>query len=55
VRLRRAVCEHVGERDLHFKQAEKQGEAGLVTYQQDHSLRSIDGLPSTLAARGEAQ
>jgi len=49
------IYEHVGERDLHFKWAEKQGEAGLVTYQQEHSLRSIDGLPSALAARGEAQ
>jgi len=24
-----------------------------VTYKQEHSLRSIDGLPSALAARGE--
>ena len=46
------IYEHVGERDLHFKWAEKQGEAGLVTYQQEHSLRSIDGLPSALAVRG---
>ena len=49
------IYEHVGERDLHFHWAEKQGEAGLVTYQQKHSLRSIDGLPSALDARGEAQ
>ena len=49
------IYEHVGERDLHFKWAEKQDEAGLVTYQQEHSLRSIDGLPSALDARGPAK
>jgi hypothetical protein len=27
----------------------------LVTYQQEHSLRSIDGLPSALAACREAK
>jgi hypothetical protein len=50
-----SINKHAGERDLHFKWAEKQGEAGLVNYQQEHSLRSIDGLPWALAARGEAK
>ncbi len=45
------IYEHVGERDLHFQWAEKQGEAGLVTYQQEHSLRSIDGLPIRAGTR----
>ncbi len=40
--------EYAGERDEHFKWAEKKGEAGLEAYVQEHSLRSIDGLPSVL-------
>jgi hypothetical protein len=43
------VYEYTGERDYHFKWAEARGEAGLQTYQQEHSLSSIDGLPSALA------
>ena len=47
------IYEHAGERDLHFQWAEKQGEAGLVTYQQEHSLRSIDDLLTPLGARAK--
>ncbi len=48
------LYEHIGERDFHFKWADKQGETGLEAYQQKHSLLSIDGLPSALGARRKA-
>jgi hypothetical protein len=47
------LYEHVGERDHHFKWADKQGVAGLEAYQQKHSLVSIDGLPSALGVQAK--
>ena len=44
------LYEFVGERDLHFRWAEKQGQTGLDVYVHEHNLASIDGLPSALAA-----
>jgi len=37
-----------GERDQHFKWAEKLGQAGLAAYSQENNLRSIDGLLTPL-------
>jgi hypothetical protein len=37
-----------GERDLHFKWAEKQGSEGLAAYIQQKNLESLDGLPTVL-------
>ena len=48
------VYEYIGERDMHFKWAEKKGEAGLKAYQQENSLSSLDGLPSALGVQEEA-
>ena len=45
------LYEHVGERDLHFKWAKEQGEAGIATFVQEHSMRSIDDLLTPLGAR----
>lgn len=41
--------EYVGERDEHFKWAEREGQAGLETYKQEHSMISMDGLPTALS------
>ena len=49
------IYEHVRRARPALQMGGKAGEAGLVTYQQEHSLRSIDGLPSALATRGEAK
>jgi hypothetical protein len=38
-----------GERDEHFKWAEKKGPEGLERYKQEHSMVSLDGLPTDLA------
>jgi hypothetical protein len=43
--------EYTGERDHHFKWAEQRGPAGLETYQQEKNLRSLDGLPTSLALK----
>ncbi len=43
------LYDYVGEREHHFKWADKLGEAGLATYQQEHNAHSIDGLPSALS------
>lgn len=48
------LYEHVGEREYHFKWAEKQGEAGLKIYQQKNNLHSIDGLPTPLGMQEAA-
>ncbi len=40
--------EYVGERDTMERWAENQGEAGLVTYQCEKNVASIDGLPTAL-------
>jgi hypothetical protein len=40
-----------GERDQHFRWAEKRGGAGLAAYQQEHNRHSIDGLLSALGAQ----
>ncbi len=42
------LYDYTGERDQHFKWAETKGTAGLETYQRDHNLCSIDGLPTML-------
>jgi len=45
------LYEYVGERDHHFKWAEQRGPAALETYQQEKNLRSLDGLPTSLALK----
>ena len=40
------LYEYKGDRDHHFAWAQKIGPAGLEQYKQDHSLVSIDGLPT---------
>lgn len=42
------LYEYVGERDQHQHWAEKIGPKGLEAYKQEHSLISIDGLPSPI-------
>lgn len=42
------LYEHVGERDQHFKWADKKGEDGLRDYQQEKNINSLDGLPTVL-------
>jgi hypothetical protein len=46
------LYEYKAERDLHFKWAEEIGPAGLEKYKQEHSLFSLDRLPTAL---GEQQ
>jgi len=41
--------EYVGERNHHFKWADKLGQAGVETYQQENNLHSLDGLPTPLS------
>jgi hypothetical protein len=48
------LYEYVGERDAHFKWAEKKGEAGLKAYRQENNLTSLDGLPTPLGLQEEA-
>jgi hypothetical protein len=43
------LYEYQGERDQHFKWAEKIGPAGLDAYKQEHSMISLDGLPTALS------
>jgi hypothetical protein len=47
------IYEYAGRRNELFDWADEQGEASLAAYQQEHSLRSIDGLPSALDAHGK--
>jgi hypothetical protein len=42
--------EFVGDRDLHFQWADKKSDADLFSYQDKNNRRSIDGLPTPLAA-----
>ncbi len=42
------LFEYKGERDHHFKWAEKIGTDGLVAYRNENNLTSIDGLPTPL-------
>jgi hypothetical protein len=42
------LFEYAGERDLHFKWAEKKGDEGLKEYIRDHNLNSLDGLTTDL-------
>jgi len=37
-----------GERDEHFKWADKMGSRGLERYKDEHSMLSLDGLPTAL-------
>jgi hypothetical protein len=37
-----------GERDIHFKWADKKGQEGLIQYIRDNNLKSLDGLPTDL-------
>jgi len=41
---------YAGERDMHFKWANKKSAADLAEYQEQHNARSIDGLPTPLCA-----
>jgi len=49
------LYEYAGERDQLPKWAEKKGKAGLKAYQQEHSLTSIDGLPTALGVQAEGK
>ncbi|HVM88513.1 MAG TPA: pyridoxamine 5'-phosphate oxidase family protein [Puia sp.] len=42
------LYEYAGERDLHFKWAEKKGKNGLHEYVQQNNLKSLDGLPTNI-------
>ncbi|WP_461151278.1 pyridoxamine 5'-phosphate oxidase family protein [Spirosoma pulveris] len=42
------LFDYAGERDVHFKWAEKKGKDGLVEYVQENNLISLDGLPTNL-------
>jgi hypothetical protein len=42
------LYEYKGERNQHFKWAEKLGAEGLVAYRNENNLTSIDGLPTPL-------
>lgn len=49
------LYDYTGERDMHFKWAEKTGPQGLIDYQQRKNVTSIDALPTALgvSSRGE--
>lgn len=42
------LFDYVGERDHHFKWAERMGPAGLEGYRKENNLSSLDGLPTPL-------
>ncbi len=42
------LFDYAGERDVHFKWAEKKGADGLFDYVQANNLTSLDGLPTNL-------
>lgn len=43
------LYDYAGERDIHQKWSEEVGPAGLEAYKQEHSLISIDGLPTAIS------
>ncbi|MBW8684731.1 pyridoxamine 5'-phosphate oxidase family protein [Chitinophaga rhizophila] len=45
------IYDYVGERDHAQKWAERKGPKGLEIYKQQKNLRSLDGLPTALAAK----
>ena len=42
------LYEYKGDRDQHFKWAEKIGPDGLIAYRNENNLTSVDGLPTPL-------
>lgn len=44
------LYDFVGHRNIHFEWAEKKGTDGLLEYVQQNNLKSLDGLPTDLAA-----
>lgn len=42
------LYDYTGERDIHFRWAEKKGEQGLSDYIDENNLISLDGLPTNL-------
>jgi hypothetical protein len=42
------LFDYTGERDIHFKWAEKKGAEGLVEYMKEKNLKSLDFLPTNL-------
>lgn len=49
------LFEYVGERDTLHRWAEQKGDAGLEEYRRQKNVRSIDGLPTGLAAEDSAR
>lgn len=49
------LYEYVGERDHHFKWADKLGREKLDQYIVDHNYTSIDGLPSALKVEADGK
>lgn len=49
------LYEYKDERKKHFEWAEKVGLSGLEKYKQDHSMTSIDGLPTALGTQKTKQ
>jgi hypothetical protein len=45
------LYQYKGERKTHFEWAEKVGQSGLEKYKQEHSMISIDGLPTALTGQ----
>jgi hypothetical protein len=45
------MYEYVGERDHHFKWADKLGAPGLDTYRKEKNVRSLDGLPMPITVK----
>jgi hypothetical protein len=42
---------YVGERDIHFEWAKKQGAEGLIAYMKEKNLKSLDALPTDLGVQ----
>lgn len=49
------LMDYCGQRDTLIRWAEAKGEDELAAYQQQKNLRSMDGLPTPLAARAESE
>ncbi|NBB28523.1 pyridoxamine 5'-phosphate oxidase family protein [Cellulophaga sp. BC115SP] len=45
------LYDYVGERDTHFKWADKLGQEGLQEYVKENNLVSLDGLPTSLGLK----
>jgi Pyridoxamine 5'-phosphate oxidase len=45
------LYDYAGERDIHFDWAAKKGEDGLLEYIEKNNLKSLDGLPTSLALK----